>query len=126
MVKRFVMGSRRDSGRDFLHGAPVSPGCVTGPARILSCVADLSRLRAGDIVVTRAATPEWTPSFAIAAGLVTDTGGPLSHSSIIAREFGIPAVMGVTSATERILEGQFITVDGGQGLIRLHACEGPA
>jgi pyruvate,water dikinase len=120
-VKRFVMGSRRDRGRDFLRGAPVSPGRATGPARILSSTADLSRLKTGDIVVTRAATPEWTPTFAIAAALVTDTGGPLSHSSIIAREFGIPAVMGAASATQRIVEGQFITVDGGEGLIRLHS-----
>jgi pyruvate,water dikinase len=126
VVKRMVMGSRRDSGSDFLHGAPVSPGRATGPARILSCAADLARLQAGDIAVMRAATPEWTPTFAIAAALVTDTGGPLSHSSIIAREFGIPAVMGVASATQRILEGQFITVDGGEGVIRLHACEGQA
>jgi pyruvate,water dikinase len=121
LVKRFVMGSRRDRGRDFLRGAPVSPGRATGPARILSSTADLSRLKTGDIVVTRAATPEWTPTFAIAAALVTDTGGPLSHSSIIAREFGIPAVMGAASATQRIVEGQFITVDGGEGLIRLHS-----
>jgi phosphohistidine swiveling domain-containing protein len=123
VLKRLVVGSSREDRGDCLHGSPVSPGLVTGPARILASASDFGRLQAGDIVVTRAATPDWTPTFTVAAGLVTDTGGPLSHCSIIAREFGIPAVMGVQTATKRIMEGQIITVDGGEGVIRLHAIE---
>lgn len=123
-VKSVITGSSRRSSRDALRGSPVSPGRVTGPARILASAADAYRLRAGDIVVTRAATPDWTPTFSIAAGIVTDTGGPLSHCSIIAREYGIPAVMGVQLATQRITEGQVITVDGAEGLISLHALAG--
>ncbi|MDP8980797.1 MAG: PEP-utilizing enzyme [Acidobacteriota bacterium] len=123
VLKRMVVGSSREDRGNCLHGSPVSPGCVTGPARILASASDFGRLQAGDIVVTRSATPDWTPTFTVAAGLVTDTGGPLSHCSIIAREFGIPAVMGVQTATKRIMEGQMITVDGGEGVIRLHAIE---
>lgn len=120
LLKQIIVGSSRESGRDFLRGSPVSPGQVTGIARILASASQLSELRAGDIVVTRAATPDWTPAFAVAAAFVSDTGGPLSHSSIIAREFGIPAVMGVQRATATIREGQKITVDGATGVIRLH------
>jgi pyruvate,water dikinase len=70
--------------------------------------------------VTRNTTPEWTPTFTIAAGLITDSGGPLSHASILAREFGIPAVMGVQTATRTISEGQLVTLDGGEGSVHLH------
>jgi rifampicin phosphotransferase len=125
LLKRVLFGSSRQSGRDFLRGSPVSPGRATGPARILSTAGDLGRLQAGDIVVTKNATPDWTPTFTVAAGLVTDTGGPLSHCSIIAREFGIPAVMGVETATDRIVDGQMITIDGTEGLIRLHVIAEP-
>jgi len=124
LLKSAITGSSRHGSRHALRGSAVSPGRVTGPARILASAADAGRLRAGDIVVTRAATPDWTPTFSIAAALVTDTGGPLSHCSIIAREFGIPAVMGVPLATQRITEGQIITVDGAEGLISLHAVGG--
>ena len=120
LVKRWVTGARTESDDGVLHGSPVSSGIVTGPARILHSTSDFKRLQAGDILVTRAATPDWTPAFSLAAGVVTDTGGPLSHSSIIAREYSIPAVMGVAVATRRIAEGQIVTVDGSAGLIRLH------
>ena len=73
----------------------MSPGRATGPARIIHSAAEFGRLQTDDILVTHATTPEWTPAFTVAAGLVTDVGGPLSHSSIVAREFGLPAVMGV-------------------------------
>lgn len=64
-------------------------------------------------------TPAWTPLFAIASAVVTDIGGPLSHGSIVAREYGIPAVLGTGSATRQITSGQTITVDGAQGTIQL-------
>jgi len=118
-IKRFLLGSFENSD-GVLRGAPVSPGIVTGPARIIRSTADFGRLRAGDIMVAPTATPEWMPTFAIVAGLVTDAGGPLSHSSIIVREFGIPAVMGARKATSSIADGQWITLDGSQGLIQLH------
>ncbi len=64
-------------------------------------------------------TPAWTPLFAIVAGVVTETGGPLSHPAITAREYGIPAVVAVKGATRRISEGQLVTVDGAAGTVAL-------
>ena len=74
----------------------------------------------GDIIVAGITTPAWTPLFARAAGIVTDIGGPLGHSSIVAREYGLPAVLGTGSATRRIQGGQMITVDGSAGTVTLH------
>ena len=69
----------------------------------------------GDVLVAVTTTPAWTPLFAMASAVVTDIGGPLSHSSIVAREYGIPAVMATGVATRRIHTGQVITVDGATG-----------
>ena len=118
-IKRLLLG-HRESGDGRLRGIPVSPGVVTGPARVIHSTTEFGKLHGGDIVVAPAATPEWMPAFAVTAGLVTDAGGPLSHSSIIVREFGIPAVMGAHGATSSIVDGQIITIDGSQGLIDLH------
>jgi pyruvate,water dikinase len=120
-MKRWLVGKgAQASTHGELRGSPASPGKVTGPARLVHSSSDFGRLRQGDIIVTRNATPEWTPTFCIAAGLITDSGGPLSHASILAREFGIPAVMGVQTATRTISERQFVTLDGGAGSVHLH------
>jgi pyruvate,water dikinase len=74
-------------------------------------------MRPGDVLVAGTTTPAWTPLFAMASGVVTDIGGPLSHGSIVAREYGIPAVMGTGAATKRIQSGETITVDGSQGIV---------
>lgn len=71
----------------------------------------------GEILVANTTTPAWTPLFAMAAAVVTDVGGPLSHGSIVAREYGIPAVLGTGVATRRIKSGQVITVDGVAGTV---------
>ena len=76
-------------------------------------------MRPGDILVAKITTPAWTPLFALASGIVTDVGGPLSHSSIVAREYGVPAVLGTGVATQRIHSGQHITVDGNAGVVTL-------
>ena len=104
-----------------MRGSAASRGVVTGPARIIQNPQDGERLRPGDILVCVMSTPAWTPLFAIAAGIVTETGGPLSHPAITAREYCIPAVVAVKGATERIREGQTITVDGAAGTVSLHA-----
>jgi len=101
-------------------GLGVSPGKVTGVARLLHSLDEMQRIQAGDILVTRSTTPAWTPLFARLGGLVTDLGGPLAHGSIVAREYGIPAVMGTGSATQRIKDGQIITVDGSSGRVTLN------
>jgi rifampicin phosphotransferase len=71
----------------------------------------------GEVLVARITTPAWTSLFAMASGVVTDVGGPLSHSSIVAREYGIPAVLGTGVATQRISSGQRIRVDGDAGTV---------
>ena len=73
----------------------------------------------GTILVCPTTTPAWTPLFAQARGLVTDIGGILAHGSIVAREYGVPAVMGTGSATQRIVSGQEITIDGSAGMVTL-------
>jgi pyruvate,water dikinase len=102
-----------------IRGIGGSAGKVTGPARVLSGPADFDQMRPGDILVAQITTPAWTTLFAMAAGVVTDVGGPLSHSSIVAREYGIPAVLGTGVATRRITNGEQITVDGDAGTVTL-------
>lgn len=109
------------AARGEIRGAPASRGGVTGTARILHGLEDSQRLRRGDILVCVMTTPAWTPLFAIAGGIVTETGGPLSHPAITAREYGIPAVLAVKDATKLIRDGQTVTIDGGAGVVSLGA-----
>jgi pyruvate,water dikinase len=102
---------------DVLKGIAASPGSITGVVRVIHGPAEFDQMRQGDILVARITTPAWTPLFALAAGIVTDVGGPLSHSSIVAREYHIPAVLGTGVATERLSSGQCITVDGDAGTV---------
>jgi pyruvate,water dikinase len=102
---------------DAIKGQGASPGHVTGLARVIHGPGEFSQMRQGDILVAKITTPAWTPLFALAAGVVTDVGGPLSHSSIVAREYHIPAVLGTGVATERIKSGERITVDGDLGVV---------
>ena len=106
-----------------LKGVAASAGKVTGPARILRGPEDFDQMRPGDVLVAGTTTPAWTPLFAMASAVVTDIGGPLSHGSIVAREYGIPAVMGTGVATKRIHSGQSITVDGTKGEVILQTAE---
>jgi len=102
-----------------IKGAATSAGRVTAPACVLHGPEDFSRMEPGHILVAGITTPAWTPLFAMATGVVTDVGGPMSHGSIVAREYGIPAVMGTGVATKWIQSGQMITVDGGEGIVVL-------
>jgi pyruvate,water dikinase len=104
-----------------MRGIPGSPGLVTGTARVIRRPEDFGRLGPGEILVAPFTTPVWTPLFAVAGGLVTDTGGILSHGAIVAREYGIPAVMGVVGASSRVVDGSLITVDGAKGLVTTDA-----
>jgi pyruvate,water dikinase len=103
----------------ILAGIGVSPGAVTGTARILREMSEADRLAAGDILVCITTLPPWTPLFARIGGVVTVGGGTLSHAAITAREYGIPAVLSVADATTRIRDGQRVTVDGSNGIVRL-------
>jgi pyruvate,water dikinase len=99
-----------------LRGTPASAGQVTGRARVILDPTG-ARLEAGDILVAPSTDPGWTPLFLSAAGLVMEMGGAMSHGAVVAREYGIPAVVGVPSASERIQEGEQITVDGSHGTV---------
>jgi rifampicin phosphotransferase len=105
-----------------LRGFAVSPGRVTAPASVILSPADFGTMQPGTVLVCPTTTPAWTPLFSQARALVTDIGGVLAHGSIVAREYGIPAVMGTGIATQRIKNGQQITVDGDTGTVTL----GPA
>ena len=102
-----------------LRGIGASTGQVTATARVLGGPADFGRLQPGDVLVASITTPAWTSLFAMAAAVVTDIGGPLSHSSIVAREYGIPAVLGTNVATRRIPDGARVRVDGDTGTVTL-------
>jgi len=102
-----------------LKGSGTSAGTVTAPACVLHGPEDFHNMQPGCVLVAGITTPAWTPLFPLAAAVVTDIGGPLSHGSIVAREYGIPAVMGTGVATKRIQNGQTITVDGSAGTVTL-------
>ena len=102
-----------------LRGVGACGGTTTATAAILLDVTESERLRAGDILVTRQTDPGWGPIFPLISGLVIERGGMLSHGAIIAREFGIPSVVGVKDATRLIAHGSSITVDGDRGVVRV-------
>jgi rifampicin phosphotransferase len=102
-----------------LTGFAVSPGRVTAPASVIRSPASFEQMVPGTVLVCPTTTPAWTPLFGQARGLVTDVGGILAHGSIVAREYGIPAVMGTGNGTQRIVNGQTITVDGDAGTVTL-------
>lgn len=102
-----------------LKGVGASAGTASGPARVALGPEDFGRIQAGDIIVCPASNPSWVPVFAIAGGLITNTGGILAHAAVVAREFGLPAVVGVTGATMKIAEGQLVEIDGTRGIVRL-------
>ncbi|MDB5101915.1 MAG: phosphoenolpyruvate synthase [Cyanobacteria bacterium RYN_339] len=112
-----IGGAPSRSGGRTIAGTPASPGRVTGIARVITGPADFDQLGPGEILVAPATTPAWTPLFHRALAVVTDVGGPLSHGSIVAREFRIPAVLGTESATRRVKSGDVITVDGDLGVV---------
>ena len=109
----------QDQLGDVIKGAGASSGRVTAPARVLSGPQDFGLMEPGDVLVARITTPAWTSLFAMASAVVTDVGGPLSHSSIVAREYGIPAVLGTGVATQRLTSGQRIRVDGDAGTVTI-------
>jgi len=102
-----------------LQGIAASGGKASGTARIIHDPREATGLQAGDILVTRATDPGWTPLFPLVGGLVLEVGGQLSHGAIVAREYGVPAVVNVRDATRRIRDGQTITVDGMAGRVYL-------
>lgn len=104
---------------DVLRGTGASAGIVRGLARVVLSQDDFGRIEHGDVIVCPSSNPSWVPVFTIAGGLVTNTGGVLSHAAVVAREFGLPAVVGTTDATTRIADGRLVEIDGTTGTVRL-------
>lgn len=106
-----------------VKGLPGSAGVARGTARVIHSLAEAGKLQPGDVLVTASTEPPWTPLFATASAIVTDSGGVLSHSAVVAREYRIPAVVGTGNATTTFQDGQCIEVDGSTGIVRVIAEE---
>ncbi len=106
-----------ENEEDVLRGIGASSGKVSGRCKIILDPKDFHRLQPGDILVAQYTNPSWTPVFSFAGGLIVEYGSAISHSAIIAREYGIPAVMGVKGVTKLLKDNEVITVDGSNGLI---------
>jgi pyruvate,water dikinase len=112
-----VQRSRAKEDSSRVRGVAASPGTVTARACVVHGPEDFAAMQDGDVLIAPITTLAWTPLFARAAAVVTDVGGPLSHGSIVAREYGIPAVLGTGTATKLIKTGQTVTVDGSTGTV---------
>ncbi len=115
-----------DNASDSVHtgglkGMPASPGRATGPVRVVRGPEDFAHFQRGEVLVAQVTAPAWTPLFGLAVAVVTDGGSLAAHASLVAREYGIPAVVGVGDATTRLREGQRVTVDGSAGVIEMLA-----
>ncbi len=115
---------REPDGATRLQGLGISPGRVRGRVRVLRSAAEGDRLEPGDVLVTRAVDPSWTPLFLTAGAVVLELGSVLSHGAVIAREYRIPAVVNIEGATRRLVEGTEVTVDGHRGVVWVHPAEG--
>lgn len=120
--------AKGDASGTILHGTAASTGSAEGIARIVASPEDFRRVRPGEILVVTTTTPAWTPLFPSLAGLVTETGGILCHAAVVAREYDVPAVVGVERATRIIRDGARIRVDGSTGMVEImaQAIKGPS
>ena len=117
-LMKFLGGPPQPPGEPgVLRGNPGSPGVVRGRARVIRSLPEAAELRQGEVLVAETTAPPWTPLFATAAAVVTDTGGILSHSAVVAREYRIPAVVGTGAASATIKNGQELEVDGDRGIV---------
>ena len=110
-----------EPGEVLLRGTPASPGIARGPVRVIAGLDDFDQFRAGDVLVCRTTSPAWTPLLARATAVVTEIGGMLAHAAIVAREFGIPAVLAAPGAMTMLADGQQVVVDGGAGTVTARA-----
>ena len=117
--KTFDTVKINDDDADVMRGFAVSPGTITGAASVIMSPNDFDKMKPDSILVCPLTTPAWTQLFPHATGLVTDIGSITAHGSIVAREYGIPAVLGTGNGTQRIKDGQMISVDGDRGTVAI-------
>lgn len=106
-----------EPGEVLLRGTPASPGIALGPVRVITELDSFDQFCAGDVLVCRTTSPAWTPLLARATAVVTEIGGMLAHAAIVAREFGIPAVLAAPGAMTMLADGQQVVVDGSAGTV---------
>lgn len=111
--------NRAKAEKGQVTGLAASPGVIEGTAKVVMSIDEFDEVNPGDIMVCQMTNPAWTPLFAVIAGIVTDAGGVVSHPAVMAREFGIPAVIGTSVATLKIKTGDRIRVDGSKGLVEI-------
>jgi rifampicin phosphotransferase len=114
------------AGEAELRGVPGSPGRHTGPVRVVRDEAEFAKLRPGDVLVCPITTPAWSVLFVQTAAVVTDGGGVLAHTAVIAREYGLPAVLATGAATQQLRDGDLVTVDGTAGVVTTNEGKHPA
>ncbi|MDF1541241.1 MAG: PEP-utilizing enzyme, partial [Candidatus Thorarchaeota archaeon] len=124
---KFIQGTRQyDDKMDYsdddthIKGLAASQGRVTGSVRVLQRIEDIPQVQEGDILVVPRTDPGWTPVFAHIGGLITETGGVLSHGAVVSREYGIPAVTNIRQAGQKLKTGQVVTLDGNNGTVSIH------
>ena len=114
--RAFYAGIQAAAGANTLAGSPVSPGSIEGNVRVV-LNPHHAGLLPGEIMVCPGTDPSWTPLFLTAGGLIMEVGGMMTHGAVVAREYGIPAVVGVDQATEQLHTGMRIRLDGSSGQI---------
>ncbi|HEY5424266.1 MAG TPA: PEP-utilizing enzyme, partial [Ilumatobacteraceae bacterium] len=119
MHRHYFDGLKADLHTTQLNGFPASAGVYKGRARVMVSATELFDLEEGEILVTEATSPNWTPAFALIGACVCDGGGSLTHAATVSREYGIPCVVGTSVATLRIKTGDVIEVDGTRGIITI-------
>ncbi|WP_415380690.1 phosphoenolpyruvate synthase [Halosimplex sp. TS25] len=110
-------GSEQNGGNVIFSGIGASPGRVSGPARTIRKLDHLDKVEEGDIIVAEMTTPDMVPAMKRASGIITDEGGMTSHAAIVSRELGVPAIVGTEQASERLHDGQVVTIDGDKGTV---------
>ena len=121
---KIIRGTQKRNNKDeqdddnVILGDPIAPGKIQGRAKVLMEPYE-KPLESGEVLVARFTEPSWTPIFINASAVVMEVGGPLQHGAIIAREYGIPCISGISNATKLIQDGDFIEVDGSSGTVKL-------
>ena len=108
----------RQDDTNVIKGVPASAGTRRGPARLVRGAQDFTKLKPGDVLVCRSSNVSWVPLFTVARAIVTDVGGALSHAAVVAREFGVPAVVGCSIALDTLRDGELVEVNGDRGTVR--------